>query len=118
MRVQHRAELLGLLTPLMQRHSVERWCELAQQEGFPCGPINTIDRVFHDPQVRARQMQIQMDSPSYGSLDLVASPMRLSASPVSYRLAPPSLGQDTQDVLRELHYSDDEISTLRDSGVI
>jgi len=118
MRVQHRAELLGLLTPLMQRHSVERWCELAQQEGFPCGPINTIDRVFHDPQVRARRMQIQMDSPNYGSLDLVASPMRLSASPVSYRLAPPSLGQDTQDVLRELHYSDDEISTLRDSGVI
>jgi crotonobetainyl-CoA:carnitine CoA-transferase CaiB-like acyl-CoA transferase len=118
MRVQHRAELLGLLTPLIQQHSIERWCELAQQEGFPCGPINTIDRVFRDPQVRAREMQIQMDSPSYGSLDLVASPMRLSASPVSYRLAPPSLGQDTQDVLRELHYSDDEISSLRDSGVI
>ena len=118
MRVQHRAELLGLLTPLIQQHSIERWCELAQQEGFPCGPINTIDRVFRDPQVRAREMQIQMDSPSYGALDLVASPMRLSASPVSYRLAPPSLGQDTQDVLRELHYSDDEISSLRDSGVI
>jgi crotonobetainyl-CoA:carnitine CoA-transferase CaiB-like acyl-CoA transferase len=118
MRVQHRAELLGVLTPLMQQHSVERWCELAQQEGFPCGPINTIDRVFRDPQVRAREMQIQMDSPSYGALDLVASPMRLSASPVSYRLAPPSLGQDTQEVLRELHYSDDEISSLRESGVI
>jgi len=118
MRVRHRAELLDVLTPLMKLHSVERWCELAQQEGFPCGPINTIDRVFHDPQVRAREMQIQMNSPSYGALDLVASPMRLSASPVSYRRAPPSLGQDTQDVLRELHYSDDEISTLRDSGVI
>ncbi len=118
MRVRHRAELLDLLIPLMQKHGVERWCELAQQEGFPCGPINTIDRVFHDPQVRAREMQIQMNSPSYGALDLVASPMRLSASPVSYRRAPPSLGQDTQDVLRELHYSDDEISSLRDSGVI
>ena len=118
MRVQHRAELLDLLIPLMQQHGVERWCELAQQEGFPCGPINTIDRVFHDPQVRAREMQIQMNSPSYGALDLVASPMRLSASPVSYRRAPPSLGQDTQDVLRELHYSDDQITSLRDSGVI
>jgi len=118
MRVQHRAELLGVLTPLMQQHGVERWCELAQQEGFPCGPINTIDRVFHDPQVRAREMQIQMNSPSYGALDLVASPMRLSASPVTYRRAPPSLGQDTQDVLRELHYSDDQITSLRDSGVI
>ena len=118
MRVQHRAELLGVLIPLMQQHGVEAWCELAQQEGFPCGPINTIDRVFHDPQVRAREMQIQMNSPSYGALDLVASPMRLSASPVSYRRAPPSLGQDTQDVLRELHYSDDQITSLRDSGVI
>jgi len=59
-----------------------------------------------------------MNSPSYGALDLVASPMRLSASPVSYRRAPPSLGQDTQDVLRELHYSDDQITSLRDSGVI
>ena len=118
MRVRHRAELLEVLTPLMKQHSVERWCELAQQEGFPCGPINTIDRVFRDPQVRAREMQIQMNSPSYGALDLVASPMRLSASPVSYRRAPPSLGQDTHEVLRELHYSDDEIASLRDSGVI
>ena len=118
MRVQHRAELLEVLTPLMRQHSVERWCELAQQEGFPCGPINTIDRVFRDPQVRAREMHIQMNSPSYGALDLVASPMRLSASPVSYRRAPPSLGQDTQEVLRDLHYSDDEITSLRNSGVI
>ena len=118
MRVRHRAELLEVLTPLMRQHSVERWCELAQQEGFPCGPINTIDRVFRDPQVRAREMQIQMNSPSYGALDLVASPMRLSASPVSYRRAPPSLGQDTHEVLRELHYSHDEIARLRDSGVI
>ena len=118
MRVRHRAELLEVLTPLMKQHSVERWCELAQQEGFPCGPINTIDRVFRDPQVRAREMQIQMNSPSYGALDLVASPMRLSASPVSYRRAPPSLGQDTHEVLRELQYSDDEIARLRDSGVI
>jgi crotonobetainyl-CoA:carnitine CoA-transferase CaiB-like acyl-CoA transferase len=118
MRVRHRAELLEVLTPLMRQHNVERWCELAQQEGFPCGPINTIDRVFRDPQVRAREMQIQMNSPSYGALDLVASPMRLSASPVSYRRAPPSLGQDTHEVLRELQYSDDEIASLRDSGVI
>ena len=118
MRVRHRAELLKVLTPLMMQHSVETWCELAQEESFPCGPINTIDRVFRDPQVCAREMQIQMNSPSYGALDLVASPMRLSASPVSYRRAPPSLGQDTHEVLRELHYSDDEIASLRDSGVI
>jgi crotonobetainyl-CoA:carnitine CoA-transferase CaiB-like acyl-CoA transferase len=63
-------------------------------------------------------MQIQMHSPTYGVLDLVASPLRLSGSPVTYRRAPPTLGQDTQDVLRELNYSDQEILSLRNSGVI
>ena len=118
MRVHHRAEFLEILNPLMKQHSVETWCELAEKEGFPCGPINTVDRVFHDPQVRAREMQIQMHSPTYGLIDLVASPLRLSGSPVTYRRPPPSLGQDSQDVLRELHYSDQEILGLRDSGVI
>ncbi len=117
-RVHHRAEFLTIFNPLMKQHRVDRWCELGEQEGFPCGPINTIDRVFRDPQVRAREMQIQMHSPSYGVLDLVASPLRLSSSPVTYRRAPPALGQDTKDVLRELNYSDQEIISLRKSGVI
>ena len=72
-RVAHRAALLDILAPLMLRHTIDQWCSLAEREGFPCGPINTIDRVFADPQVQARGMQVTMQSEHYGALDLVAT---------------------------------------------
>ena len=84
----------------------------------PCGPINTIDRVFSDRQVQFRGMQLSMASDTYGDVDLVASPMRLSKSPVSYRHAPPALGRDSDDILRELGYADEQIARLRSQGAI
>ena len=117
-RVAHRAALLDILAPLMLRHTIDQWCALAGLEGFPCGPINTIDRVFADPQVQARGMQVTMQSEHYGALDLVASPIKLSKTPVSYRHAPPVLGQDTLTVLDELGLSASEIDVLRSDGVI
>ncbi len=117
-RVAHRAALLDILAPLMLRHTIDQWCSLAEREGFPCGPINTIDRVFADPQVQARGMQVTMQSEHYGALDLVASPIKLSKTPVSYRHAPPVLGQDTLTVLDELGLSASEIDALRSDGVI
>lgn len=117
-RVAHRAALLDILAPLMLRHTIDQWCALAEREGFPCGPINTIDRVFADPQVQARGMQVTMQSEHYGTLDLVASPIKLSKTPVSYRHAPPVLGQDTLTVLDELGLSASEIDALRSDGVI
>ena len=117
-RVAHRAALLDILAPLMLRHTIDQWCSLAEREGFPCGPINTIDRVFADPQVQARGMQVTMQSEHYGALDLVASPIKLSTTPVSYRHAPPVLGQDTLTVLDELGLSASEIDALRSDGVI
>ena len=117
-RVAHRAALLDILAPLMLRHTIDQWCALAEREGFPCGPINTIDRVFADPQVQARGMQVTMQSEHHGALDLVASPIKLSKTPVSYRHAPPVLGQDTLTVLDELGLSASEIDALRSDGVI
>lgn len=117
-RVRHRQALLDWLLPVMQDRTVAEWCRLAEREHFPCGPINTIDRVFHDPQVLARGMQLTMISPAYGAVDLVASPLRLSASPVSYRSAPPPLGEHTIEVLREIGYGDDKITRLRETGAI
>lgn len=117
-RVAHRAALLDILAPLMLRHTIDEWCALAEREGFPCGPINTIDRVFADPQVQARGMQVTMQSEHHGALDLVASPIKLSKTPVSYRHAPPVLGQDTLTVLDELGLSASEIDALRSDGVI
>jgi crotonobetainyl-CoA:carnitine CoA-transferase CaiB-like acyl-CoA transferase len=67
----------------------------------PCGPINRLDQVFADPQVHARQMKISLPHPSFGEVPLVANPIRLSGSPVSYRIAPPALGEHTAEVLRD-----------------
>lgn len=117
-RVQHRAELLELLETIMKQNTIDQWCLLAEQASFPCGPINTIDRVFADPQVQARGMRIGMTSEIYGKLDLVASPLRLSKTPVSYRHAPPALGADTDAILSELGLTEDELRTLRETQVI
>ena len=117
-RVQHRAVLLALLEPLMKQRTIDQWCSLAEQASFPCGPINTIDRVFADPQVQSRGMRIGMTSETYGELDLVASPLRLSATPVSYRHPPPALGADTDAILDELGLTREELRLLRESGII
>ena len=117
-RVQNRSELLALLEPLMLLHTIDKWCQLAEQASFPCGPINTVDRVFADPQVQARGMQVSMTSAKFGELDLVGSPIRLSATPVSYRHAPPALGADTDAVLQELGLSPEDLADLRNSGAI
>lgn len=117
-RVQHRAALLALLEPVMRLHTIDAWCQLAEQSSFPCGPINSIDRVFADPQVQARGMHVRMTSAAFGELALVGSPIRLSKTPVSYRHAPPALGADTEAVLQESGVSLAELAQLRKSKVI
>jgi len=117
-RVHHRQALLGWLTKVMRTKTVDEWCALAEKENFPCGPINTIDRVFHDPQVQARGMQLRLHSAAHGDIDLVASPVRLSKTPVTYRRAPPALGQDSSDILGELGYTAEQLARLRDKNAI
>lgn len=120
-RVQHRAALLEWLQPLMQTRTTADWIALLQDKAVPCGPINTVAQAFDDPQVRARG--IRMTLPRQAGNDIaqvatVASPMRLSATPVSYRSAPPTLGQHTQEVLQELGLSEDAVHALRAAHVL
>jgi crotonobetainyl-CoA:carnitine CoA-transferase CaiB-like acyl-CoA transferase len=68
----------------------------------PCGPINTIDRVFADPHVKSRGMEIELPHQGAGTVPSVACPIRFSASPVQYRGGPPVLGQYTDEVLRRV----------------
>jgi len=87
----------------------------------PCGPVNNIDQVFSDPQVLHRGMKISMPYPAAasGHVDLIGSPLKLSETPVDYRLAPPTCGQDTDKVLREmLYFSDHDLEVLREKKVI
>ncbi len=118
-RVRHRATLIPLMKQITVTRGTKEWIALFEQVGVPCGPINTIADVFDDPQVRHRGDRITMAHAVAGEIPLVASPIRLSATPVQYRAAPPLLGQDTQQVLREtLGLPDDTIRSLIEQGVL
>ncbi|PCC98820.1 CaiB/BaiF CoA transferase family protein [Halopseudomonas pelagia] len=100
-RVAHRAELIPLIRQVTVFHTTTQWIADLEQAGVPCGPINNLEQVFADPQVQARGLKIRMEHPLSGELELVANPIRLSRTPVSYRLPPPMLDQHGSEVLRE-----------------
>ncbi len=100
-RVLHREALVGLIRGATTGRDTADWIAAMEAAGVPCGPINTLDKVFDDPQVRARGMRIELPHPVAGAVPLVANPIRMSASPVSYRHAPPALGEHTGEVLDE-----------------
>ena len=100
-RVKHRAELIDLLRGVTMTRGTADWVAAMEDAGVPCGPINTLDRVFEDPQVQARGLRIEMPHPLAGTVPLVANPIRLSGTPVEYRRAPPTLGQHTDEVLAQ-----------------
>jgi crotonobetainyl-CoA:carnitine CoA-transferase CaiB-like acyl-CoA transferase len=118
-RVQHRQALVGLIGEVTRTQSTQFWLRALQAAGVPCGPINTIAEMFREPQARARGLHVEMPDAKGRAIPLVASPLRLSQSPVSYERAPPTLGQDTRDVLRSLlHLTDDELHALQARGII
>lgn len=118
-RVGHRAELVAILKPLFAKHRTAEWIALLEAANVPCGPINSIEQVFADPQAIARGLTVPMQHASGRTLDLVASPLRLSKTPPEYRAAPPTLGQNTDEVLVEvLDLTRHEISALRQKGVV
>jgi crotonobetainyl-CoA:carnitine CoA-transferase CaiB-like acyl-CoA transferase len=118
-RVENRAELTRLLQAIFVKKSTREWVELLDGAGVANGPINDIAQVFEEPQVKARGVKIELEHPVAGKLPLVASPMRFSGTPLEHKLAPPVLGQHTEETLRGVLKLDDrEIARLRADGVI
>ena len=118
-RVENRAELTRLLAEVFRQRSTREWVALLDGAGVPNGPINDIAQVFEEPQVKARGVRIELEHAAGAKLPLVASPMRFSDTPLEYRLAPPLLGEHTEEVLRGLlGKSDAEIARLRAEGTI
>jgi len=117
-RVENRVELTRLLQEIFLRKKTSEWLELLETAGIPNGPINNIAQVYAEPQVKARNVRVELTNASGVKVPLVASPMRFSETPVEYRLAPPALGQHTEEVLRGLGKSDAEIAQLRAAKVI
>ena len=119
LRVQHRATLVPLLAAMVAERSRADWIALLEAVGVPCGPINDIADVFANPQVQARELAFALPHPSAGTVKLVRSPMRMSATPAGSNLPPPELGQHTDEVLRDvLGKSAADIAALHASGTL
>ncbi|NWG29966.1 MAG: CoA transferase [Rhodocyclaceae bacterium] len=117
-RVANRAVLIPQIRQATVMKTTAEWIAALEAVNVPCGPINDLARVFADPQVVHRGLRIELPQPGLGAVPQVASPMRLSATPVDYRHAPPLLGADTDAILAELGYDSAYIARLREAGVI
>ena len=118
-RVANRDTLIPALRQTTVMKTTAEWLRLLEDAGVPGGPVNTIEQVFEDPQVRHRGLRIDLSHPLTKSVPLVGSPLRLSASPVRYQAAPPLLGQHTGDVLSQVLGLDPAaIEQLQRDGVI
>jgi len=118
-RVAHRSELTRLLQEILSTRTVDQWVATMEAAQVPCGPINTIDRVFADSHVRSRALEMALPHKSSGTVPSVASPMRFSVSEINYRGGPPVLGEHTEHVLRTLAgLQDESLERLRQSKTI
>ena len=119
LRVEHRKKLIPLLEVMTRKKKKSEWIALLEKANVPCGPINNFKEVFENEQVIARKVQINVSHPTVGNMKLVASPMKLSKTPTEVRMAPPTLGQHTAEILHErLKLTDESIASLRDKGII
>ncbi len=116
-RVRNRETLVPLLAGLIATRPAQFWLEGLERAGVPCGPINDLAQVFDNEQVRARGMRIALAREDAGEIPLVASPMKMSTTPPTYRMPPPRVGEHTAQVLREvLGYDDEAIRATQGAG--
>ncbi|UVJ44144.1 CoA transferase [Pseudomonas sp. LS1212] len=119
LRVTNRAQLIPLIRQATVFKTTAQWVEQLEQAGVPCGPVNDLSQVFEDPQVRHRGLAIEIPHALAGKVPQVASPIRLSETPVQYRNAPPLLGEHTQAILSDvLGLCEADIARLREVGVL
>jgi formyl-CoA transferase len=118
-RVENRVALTETLDAVFAKRTTKDWVAALDGAGVPNGPINDLKQVFEEPQVVARGMRIDVPHPTAGTVPMVASPMRFSATPISYEVPPPTLGQHTAEVLaKRLSMSAEDIERLRRDGIV
>ena len=119
-RVSNRDHVTETLNEITKKKTSEWWLDNLEREKIGSGPINNLEQVFADPHVIAREMVIEMEHPATGSkpMKLIANPIKLSATPPTYRKPPPLLGEHTDEVLQEAGLSAEEIAKLKEDGTV
>lgn len=117
-RVCHRSTLLPLIESALAQRSAEEWADVLSEAGIPAGPINTVDKALTHPQVAARGMVGETEHATAGTVQTIAAPIALSASPPTVRSAAPEHGQHTSAVLADLGVDDEQFAVLRKNGAI
>jgi crotonobetainyl-CoA:carnitine CoA-transferase CaiB-like acyl-CoA transferase len=117
-RVRHREHLVPEIAAVIKTRPRDHWLASLEAAKVPCGAINDLAEAFADPQVQAREMTVAMAHPLSDTLRLVASPIKLSATPVGYRHPPPLLGQHTDEILIEAGLAPERIVQLREHGAL
>ncbi len=117
-RHANRLELADLISEKLQTRTSAEWEEILNDAGVPCGPILGVDQALDHPQVRHREMVVEIEHPTAGLLHLLGLPVKLSATPGGVRHAPPVLGQHSAEILEEIGVGAQEVERLAEAGVV
>ena len=117
-RLRHRDELNDEISEITKTNTSKYWFDRLSEGGVPCGPVNTIDKMFADEQVRHVGMTMTAQHDKLGELIVVAQPNNIEGVEKRMRMPPPALGEHTEAVLRSLDYSDQEIADLKARNVV
>ena len=118
-RVEHMDELEAELSEVLRERTTEEWVDyLADECGLPVGPVNDVEDALFNEQTEARGVVTTLDHPAAGEIPAIEHPLNFERAKSGFEEAPPLLGEDTEDLLRERGYSDEEIARLRDEGAI
>tara|TARA_Y100001960_G_C14644697_1_gene812719 strand:- start:525 stop:1232 length:708 start_codon:yes stop_codon:yes gene_type:complete len=117
-RSDNRVEMNALISELTMTKTSQHWIDVLNEAGCPCGPINSMDQVFADPQVKHLEMAVSVDHPRMGSFEVVNQAIKMSRTPSSVRTATPEQGEHTDDILSELGYEQTTIDGFHQNGVV
>ncbi len=117
-RLNNNDKLITICEELLSKKTKVEWKERLDAAGVPNGPINTIAEIFEDPQIKAREMIVEMEHPLIDTLQLTGSPLKLSQTPVTMRRHPPLFGEHTETLLESIGYNSEEIANLKQKSII